>query len=423
MTTIKKTKPHNHKKTHSGSAFKGQTTISPPSKVKNESSSPLILASGFDTLNLAIDVHWKNTDFFDLLTRAKDQAKETRKDVPIEIPSDSKNYHWNVNVKSHGTNGYEWLIGNKEFTLKIGAWRQPHCKPSILAEIRSEALWHLGAESALQNIILLLLAQGGTKILIKPSRVDLCADVLMLEDSWGTNLLDYARTRSTYIATHFSHRKLTGISIAKGAISARLYDKPLEIQEQSNKFWMYDIWGLSEVPEGRKVIRVEYQLRREMLGQLAINTIDDLFLHYDKIWAYCTQKWLKFQTPGKHHTQRKILPWWKTLQNGFRGKQNPKPLVRSKSIQYDIDQNTTQAIGHMRSLIAARQSRFELDSYEPAEIEDALSTILRKINFSQESKDEFAQSVIDKKARHQRTVHKFLEAEKERKKLGFRTEL
>ena len=61
-----------------------------------------------------------------------------------------------------------------------------------MAEIRSETLWHLGAKSAVEMIILLLLSQGGTKITLKPSRADLCVDVLLVEKFWNMELLKYA---------------------------------------------------------------------------------------------------------------------------------------------------------------------------------------------------------------------------------------
>ena len=48
----------------------GQTTISPPVKVKSRANSlPRILSSGIDTLYLAINLTWKNKTFFDSLAK------------------------------------------------------------------------------------------------------------------------------------------------------------------------------------------------------------------------------------------------------------------------------------------------------------------------------------------------------------------
>ncbi len=398
-------------------------TISPPAKVKLDRSSTQILASGIDSLYLAIDVHWANTDLFDYLANLKETAKITRKDTPGFFELDNGAYKYPFNVKPNGKNGHEWIITNKEFDISFGAWKRPQSKPSVLVKISSEALWHLGAENTVKKILQILFSQGGTRITLKPSRVDLCVDALFSERIFNPKLIDFSTTRSTYMCLHINHKKLTGLGIGKGKISARLYDKPLEIRQKSKKLWMYDIWGITEVPKGWKMIRTEFQLRREALKQLAINDTSDLFLHCDRIWAYCSQKWLKFQTnPGKHHTQRKTLAWWETIQNGFLGVQDPTPLIRSKALRYDIKQSTTQAIGYVRAVIAARIAAQELDEYVPAEIEDGLEILLKEVNQTEESKAIFAESIREKKAKFHRTLSRHIEAENEREKLGFPTE-
>jgi hypothetical protein len=418
-----------HKEQHSEQSSQekqngGQVTISPPisppSKVKIDNTSIQILASGIDTLNLAIDVFWSNSDLFEYLATLKSIAKEIGVDAPGFFHLENHNRKWPFTVKPHGTNGYEWILYNKELTFKIGSWTKPQSRPSVLVEIRSETLWHLGAEKTVSAIVQILQSQGGTRISLKPSRVDLCVDALLLAEEWNNNLIEYAITRSTGKANYLSHNKLTGISIGRGKISARLYDKPLEISQKSKKFWMFDIWGIAEVPENRKIIRVEFQLRRELLTQLAINDIQDLFLHCDNLWAYCRQKWLKFQTnPEKHHTQRKTFDWWQEIQNGFLGVQNPTPLIRSKSIHIDLEQSTIQAIGYLKAIIAARIAGHELDEYVPAEVEDGLAPILKKINRSESSQAEFAESIRAKISKNHRTLYRHIEVQDERKKLGF----
>jgi hypothetical protein len=58
---------------------------------------------------------------------------------------------------------------------------------------------------------------------------------------------------------------------------ARLYDKVIEIETKSKKTWMYGIWKMEGPPKNGRVIRVEFQLRREVLRQLAIDTVWQLF--------------------------------------------------------------------------------------------------------------------------------------------------
>ncbi|PLY16769.1 MAG: hypothetical protein C0631_02695 [Sedimenticola sp.] len=398
----------------------GQTTISPPAKVKLGKTETRPLASGIDSLNLAIDVHWSNTDFFTHLRTAKDQAKKLRADFSIEIPIDGDAEPCPFAVKPHGHDGYEWMLTNREMTLSVGNWQVPQSRPSLFVESRSEALWHLGAEKAIEKIKNLILANGGTKVEIKPSRVDLCVDALLPDPIWTPDLKVYASTRATNIGAYDTHRKLNGIAIGQGALLARLYDKPLEIRQKSKKFWMYDIWDIKDVPEGMKIIRIEFQLRREKIKELGINDISELLMHIDNIWGYCTQKWLRFEdNPGKHHTQRKTFDWWVAIQNGFLGIQQPEPLIRSKALNFDLDQNIAQALGHTCSIIATLQARLELDSEVPAEIEDGLQVLQRLVKRSEESVSEFAESVNKKRVKVYRSIDQHAIAQQKRQLYGF----
>ena len=99
---------------------------------------------------------------------------------------------------------------------------------------------------------------------------------------------------------------------------------------------MYDVWKIKEVPEGKKIIRIEFQLRREVLKEASLKKPVDLFQKIDKAWAYCTKKWLKFQDrPGLHHTQRSTFKWYEEIQDGFNGVQGAEPLVREKAVSTD----------------------------------------------------------------------------------------
>ena len=159
-------------------------------------------------------------------------------------------------------------------------------------------------------------------------------DMLIPDCEWDGELFRDKVSRARKVAYYTKSNILTGVHIGKDDLSCRLYDKVEEIETQSHKTWMYDVWGISEVPETKRVIRVEFQLRREPLKNLGIDTIEDCLKILDSIWGYCTQKWLKFQTnPGKHHTQRKTLGWWQTVQNNFIGVSDPVPAIRAKAVR------------------------------------------------------------------------------------------
>lgn len=76
----------------------GHVSISPPSNIPCK-----YLLSGIDSLSLAIDVQWQNSDFFTLLDKAKAIAKECETECPLFF---NTNQDISFMVSSHGSKGY-----------------------------------------------------------------------------------------------------------------------------------------------------------------------------------------------------------------------------------------------------------------------------------------------------------------------------
>ena len=335
----------------------GRTTNSPPPK-----SGYKILSSGIDTLNLSIDVEWMGSSFFNDLSKAKDLAREEKKDVPFSIRLLQHNEEWHCVVKPNGAAGYEWLLSGKDFTFKIGAWKKPISRPSMMVEIRSETLWRMGFKAAVETVEMLIGSAGGKVVSVKPSRVDLCLDMLLPVSEWCPELIFDIVTRAEQSATYnnLKMKRLTGFDFGSGQVRARLYDKEFEIDRKSKKYWMYDIWGLKDVPDDYRIIRVEFQLRREVLKELGVNLICDLFEKTGGMWAYCSESWLSFRdNAGSHMDERKVLPWWLAIQNGFTEAQGAFPLVRVKACQVEEKQLVAQAYGLMSALGALQNATGE----------------------------------------------------------------
>ncbi len=339
-----------------------------------------ILASGIDSLVISMSIDWEDETLFTTLDELKETAISYGNDFPGNIKHINHEEVYPFLIKPHGTKGFTWILTGKDFTYKIANSTAPTPRPNAMIEFRSEALWRLGAAEVLKIALDILKANGGHIIEIKLSRVDLCVDFLMPEKRWSQGLMDYAVTRANDFEPHYPNRKFSGISIGKGAISARLYDKALEIQQQSKKFWMFKIWNIEEVPAGKKIIRIEFQLRREILKELGLNTPDDLFQKIKEAWAYCTKNWLKFQDrPDLHHTQQKTLKWYEELQDGFQGAQGAQPLVRKKAVSTDKRQLMQQANGLIMSLHAINQEEKGEKRDKPVNIEDCLNTYAKEL--------------------------------------------
>lgn len=372
-------------------------TISHPSKVKN------VLASGVDSLVISMDITWREASLFTVLNELKEKAKKDGIDHSGNLKHFNPEEVWPFTIKPHGARGFSWIIIGTDFSYKIANSLKPNSRPNVMVEVRSEALWRLGPKEATRIALSLIEANGGYIVEAKLSRVDLCLDFIMSEDSWSQSLMDDAVTRATDFAPYYRHKKLTGIRIGKGIISARLYDKPLEIRQQSKKEWMFDIWKIEEVPKGKKIIRIEFQMRREALKQLGLNSAEDLFQKASNAWAYCTKKWLKFRDgAGLHHTQRSTLNWYREIQNGFGGVQGAKPLIRKKAVSMDIKRLMLQANGLIESMHAIDQEERKEVWDKPTNREDTINSYLRELTKYRQDPSEIRAKIIRKRSKYHR---------------------
>ncbi len=383
----------------------GRTTISPPSKITSESDQEIkILASNIDTLRLSFDIKWNDPYFFAALKEAKSLAQLGKTDYPLPFLIGEEAFEeYSFDIKPHGSQGYEWILNNPEYSLLVGNWVEPQSRPSLMATIRSENLWYKGPRKAVHFITSFLEKFGAEIVEVKISRLDLCVDSLFPEKLWNEDLLGYRVTRASDTKIFHSNKTLTGIAIGKGMISARLYDKALEIKQQSNKIWFYDVWGLNEVPENKKIIRTEFQLRREAIKQLGIKNVYNLFDLTQEVWAYCTIEWLKFQnSPGKQSHQRKTFGWWKTIQDGLNNIPAGSPLVRKKAIKADQNKLSQQIIGFLSSFAALElQNGYSLDT-KSINFLSAFEACRRYIIENNLMPERFSELVTNKKAKYQR---------------------
>lgn len=362
----------------------------------------IVIASGVDSLVLSFKIEWNNDELFPYLTELKALAQSVSDAFPGSLKPTNEIPEWQFQMKPNGSNGYEWLLIGHDFALRIGKWEDIITRPNIMAEIRSEALWHLGAKQAVSYLIALLEGIGAKIVECKLSRLDLCVDVLFQEKLWTQDLLDHVVTYADNKGVYFKGRSMTGIVIGAGAIQARLYDKVLEIYQKSNKTWMFDIWGIQEVPEGMKVIRVEFQMRRPFLKEMLMNTPEDLLMKTPALWAYCTFTWLKFQNcPLKHHTMRKNMPWWEVVQFNYDGCQKANPLVRERAISMDITQRFIQAAGNISSIQAIIMEQ-KKDDREAVGFVECLDSFISRPEMLDVDDADLAKKIKKKRAKYHR---------------------
>ena len=201
---------------------------------------------------------------------------------------------------------------------------------------------------------------------------------------------------------------------------ARLYDKALEIRTQSKKYWMYEIWKVPVIPEGAKGTRMEFQVRREALMELGIDTVWDLFDHPGNLWSYLTNKWLKFQDdPQQDFRWQNPLPFWRTVQNGFLGMQGCNPLIRAQAVQSDKKKIAQQLMGQLTSLIAIDDETGDITPGLEVDLTDHLQKVIDSARLLELSPKDLGEKVRRKLCRYARRKDKYEAAQKEREALGF----
>jgi hypothetical protein len=362
-----------------------------------------VLSSGIDSLVLALYVDWPDSALFIYLDECKERAKATGIDNHGQIKSIIPGEAWPFTIKPHGSKGFSWILSGADFTYTIANSVSPGTRPSVMLSIRSEALWRMGPEEAIKVALSIVEANRGNVIVAKLSRLDLCLDVLMPKDRWSLDLANYIVTRAVNIDPHLQKTTFTGLSIGRGELLARLYDKVLEINQKSKKYWMFDIWGITEVPEDKIIVRFEFQMRRQALKELGLDKVDDLFPKCGGAWAYCTKDWLKFQDrPGLHHNQRTTFDWYTEIQSGFDGAQGAEPLVRQKADGATKKKLLQQINGCAVSLHAIRLEEQGADRNQPAEIDDCILAIAAEVEINRRAIPDIQEKLAIKRAKYHR---------------------
>ncbi|MFA9477751.1 hypothetical protein ACERK3_05520 [Phycisphaerales bacterium AB-hyl4] len=396
-------------------------TISPPSNVRLSPGEPArVLACGIDSLVLALDVHWLDERLLYKLAELKQEAAGNDAEVPGRIMLDDGSAAWLFTVKPHGTSGHAYLLNSGSMSWSVGHSPTPTSRPGVMVTIRSETLWTHGPASVVQRVHDLIDAAGGKVMACKVSRADLCVDVLLPVAAWDRELREYVVSRAEYRVPFFSKLRRTGLQIGKGKIMGRMYDKPLEIIARGGKkIWMYDVWGVQSVADDHRIIRVEFEAKREGIKALGVDTFEDLEQLTPNLWAYFTGQWLRMvDDPAKHHTRQKLLPWWPVVQAGYTGAQHAMPLIRAKAVKADREQLCKQLLGYLTSLVAADRQGDLIEPGEMLDLETHLAMVKDTVKEYGWNDAEFTERVKLRQARYQREGEKFAAAECARAQAG-----
>ena len=186
--------------------------------------------------------------------------------------------------------------------------------PAIRVQPRAEFLHGKGVENVVEWARTLLESECGP-VLLEVSRIDLYADV----QGWNVTG-DHRREflcRADTLNLFETAEEFNGLKIGKresGTISARLYDKTIESAKSGTAYWP-DIWGEKFDPE-KAVLRVEFELHREVLRQFGVSTTEEVLGVTGSMWHYLTHDWLTHRVPTGDDTKSRwpVSPAWQAVQ-------------------------------------------------------------------------------------------------------------
>lgn len=320
-----------------------------------------VLTWGVDTAVLAVYVSWRNKSRWVEWDQEQQKAKAAGSCPGLIAGGHDGGFLYEM--QPHGSRGYAWVLVGREWTWRIARQDTPESeasKPGVMVEVRSETLWRWGLQRCVDRIKAACHRFGADPAAVLPSRIDQCVDILVPESVWSLDILNQAVRRADTDAVYRRKKRLTGITFgAPGApLRCRIYDKPAEIDAHGGrKAWFFDLWGLPDgVPDGCKVLRVEFQMRREKLKGLGADLIADYWNVQTGIWRYLTGSWLQITTDGDAHKNcRQVLGWWKDVQAGFDpADQESPPAVLEKACRAEADALARQAAGCMVSICALK---------------------------------------------------------------------
>ena len=96
-------------------------------------------------------------------------------------------------------------------------------------------------------------------------------------------------------------------------IQLRIYDKEKEIKKKGTEERWLLLWS---VDDSQDVWRIEFQIRRQILKQYWIYTIDDIRDKKADLWKYVTGEWLSLRClDNENQARRTIHEFWKKVQS------------------------------------------------------------------------------------------------------------
>lgn len=212
-----------------------------------------------------------------------------------------------LRVKDKGAGMFPYVIEDDRFYIKLSRPGNQSL-PLAYCQIRNFHLFSVGVVAARNDLRNLLSELGEITASETVSRVDLAVDLTAEQamDAWGR---DAWVTRLAYKQSHSVGDRFTGWSIGrKNTLQFGLYDKTFEVETQSGKHYLYEVWDDAGATPWDTVWRAEGRFRRPILAQFDLYTLDDVLGALGGLWRYLTETSIRLTVPRPSDETRARWP-------------------------------------------------------------------------------------------------------------------
>lgn len=249
-------------------------------------------------------------------------------------------------LRRFGRKPYSFVLKSRAFELSLGERVQPRCH----VQFGSELLWSEKLERAV-NRFRTILGRVGTRE-TRPeviARVDAAFDFAVPNPEFDSG---HFVSRAEKDARWRENQRPQSFQHGKGDVVARVYDKVAEIEQQSGKHWLFDIWGAKE-----NVWRCEFQIRGPRLTEAGIATVDQLRAYLPGLVSSLAMDHTLLRIPSRDSNRSRwpLHPMWKGLIASAnrlveRPERVPPPL--REGIEYPLDRQLASLEGDLKGVAA-----------------------------------------------------------------------
>ena len=217
-------------------------------------------------------------------------------------------------VLDKGRKPFAYVLVDNWFQISFSK-RTSRSMPLAYIQVSSEVLTFTSIAEILHDLEFVINSLSSHVSKVNVSRADLFVDFTTEHDLDAIDINHWV-TRTTLFDKHYIRPHFTGWSIGYGGeISARLYNKTLEIKK-SGKDYLFPIWKSAGWNEEHSVWRLEFQYMREFLNQVDSVPLETFLTRQGSLWHFACTEWLRLCIPNPKDTNSSrwsMHPLWAVL--------------------------------------------------------------------------------------------------------------